>query len=196
MSYKGDLLGGALLTRESKKLAPYILSGKTDKEIKAAVEIENILEKRSISSAKRNATAVKKRLKAVSENFLQLLVNADSELTTQICLAITIKQNRLLGDFMKIVLKEHYDLGREFIEKHTFISFVEEHAREHPESIQFNETSLKKISQVVFLILAGSGYISDTKSRRLQNVIIRPELKSILNKENEQYVLSCMEVSR
>lgn len=196
MTYKGDLLGGALLIRESKKLAPFIFNNNSESEIKYAIEIDNILEKRSISSAKRNAAAVKKRLRALPLPLIKILPDADYELASQICLAVTIKQNRLLGDFMKIVLKEHYDLGREFIGKHTFISFVEDQAREHPESIQFNETSLKKISQVVFLILAESGYISDTKTRKLQNVIIRPELRSLLEQKSEQYVLSCMEVSR
>lgn len=196
MTYKGDLLGGALLIRENKKLAPYILNESNESELKHAIEIENILEKRSVSSAKRNATAIKKRLRSLPIQVLELLVDADYELASQICLVSVLKQNRLLGDFMYIILKEHYQLGREDIEKHTFMSFVNEQSREHPDDINFNETSLKKISQVVFLILAESGYISDTKTRKLQNVIIRPELKSLLEQENEQYVLSCMEVSR
>ena len=47
MSYKGDLTGGALLIKETKKLAPYLLSNIQKEDFINAIFNDNLLETRA-----------------------------------------------------------------------------------------------------------------------------------------------------
>lgn len=196
MNYKGDLLGGPLLTSESKVIAELLLKELSDKDFRYTIEVENVLQKRSIASTKRNTTAIKKRLLALGTDFIELLVYADSELASQVCMAGVIKQNRLLGDYMLYIVSDHFKLGRDILEKHTWYSFVDEVKQINSEDISFSESSTKKMAQVVCLILSDSGFLEDTKSKKIQKMYLRPELRILLEKNNEKYILACLEIGK
>jgi hypothetical protein len=51
----------------------------------------------------------------------------------------------------------------------------------HPESLTKYSSSKKKMGQVVFRILAEAGYLKNTRKLELQRVIVRAELRSLLD---------------
>jgi len=197
MAYDGDLLGGALLLWETKEIASLLIKNPTKEEFKRAVEVDNILQKRSISSAKRNAGAARKRLELLGKDFIEALVSADTELSTQICMAGTIKRNKLLlGDFMLNVMSDYYILHKIKIKKYTWETYVKELQSDYPEDLNFSQASLTKMRNVVFNILSQAGYIDNPRNGTLQKVFVREELKDLLHKNQEKYVLKCMEVAK
>jgi hypothetical protein len=195
LSYKGDLTGGALLIKETKKLAPYLLSNIQKEDFINAIFNDNLLETRAYNSSKRKANLIRKRMILLGDDFINLLTVSDYGLSAQICMAGAIKQSKLLADFMRYVVAEHYKLSRECIEKYAFKDFVEEMKNEHPEELNFSESTLKKATQITFLILTEAGYLESTKTRVLQKNFIRPELKSLLISNGDNKILKCMDIA-
>jgi hypothetical protein len=59
---------------------------------------------------------------------------------------------------------------------------------------RFAESTRKKLKQIVFRILVEAKYLESRKSPKLTPVRIEPQLRSYLVKNEEKYVLSCLEV--
>ena len=60
--YDSDLIGGSLMVRESRIIADLLLQQATAEQWQQAIQLENVLQKRTAASAQRNATAIRKRL--------------------------------------------------------------------------------------------------------------------------------------
>ena len=65
-----------------------------------------------------------------------------------------------------------------------------------PSVADWKDSTVKKIRQVMFRILAEAKYIDSTNSRKLLPVTIVPEVRKYLINHEEEYVLRCMEVTQ
>jgi hypothetical protein len=192
--YLGDLIGGSLMIRESQIIAELLLSKPTQKEWLEAIVNQNILQKRSDASAKRNASTIKKRLEGMSDEFLKQLAFGSTELSTQLMFAATLMQSIMLADFMRNVVLDAKRMFREFVDSSDWESFWEDRSRLFPEFSQMTESSTYKIGQVVFKVLFDAGYIESTRNKKLQNVYILPEVKSLLASMQRDDIVAAMEV--
>jgi Putative inner membrane protein (DUF1819). len=52
------------------------------------------------------------------------------------------------------------------------------------------------MGQVAFRMLAEAGYLKSTRNPKLQNVILRPELRVLLDDHYKSRIKKCMEVSQ
>ena len=57
--YDSDLSGGSLMVRESRLIADLLLREATTEQWHQAIQVENVLQKRTTASAQRNATAIR-----------------------------------------------------------------------------------------------------------------------------------------
>ncbi len=71
--YNGDIVAGSLLIQETRKIASLLLNNVTDKEWKRAIEIDNILQKRSPASAIRQARLIKNGWSSVQDRSQAIL---------------------------------------------------------------------------------------------------------------------------
>ena len=101
--YLGDLIGGGLMIRESQLIAALLLTKPDQAAWDNAITNQNILQKRSEASAKRNAATIKKRLATVNDAFLEKLAYGNTELSTQLIFAATLINSTILADFMRSV---------------------------------------------------------------------------------------------
>lgn len=99
--YLGDLIGGSLMLKESQTIAVLLLKKPTQAEWDDAIINQNILQKRSDASAKRNASTIKKRLAGLPMSFLELVAYGTTDLSSQMMFAATLINSPLLKDFMK-----------------------------------------------------------------------------------------------
>ena len=106
--YNGEIVAGSLLIPESRKIAKLLLQKTSEEEWYQAVIIDNILQKRSPASAKRQAKLIRKRLSLMGPEHWTLVKDGNAEVTTQALLAAAIKHSRLLGDFMSNVCRQHW----------------------------------------------------------------------------------------
>jgi hypothetical protein len=192
-AYLGDLIGGSLMTRESQIVAELLLKKPSDEEWIDAIVNQNVLQKRSDESAKRNAGTVKKRLQGLSDDFLEQVAFGSTELSTQLMFAATLINSTILADFMRNVFVDAKRMYREKIDRTDWESFWEERTRLFPEFAQMTESSTYKIAQVAFKVLTDAGYLETTRNKKLQNVYLLPEVRALLTEMNRDDIIVAME---
>lgn len=191
--YLGDLIGGSLMLKESQTIAILLLKKPTQGEWDDAIINQNILQKRSDASAKRNASTIKKRLAGLPEEFLEGIAYGTTLLSSQLMFAATLINSPLLRDFMKHSVQDAARMFRESIDISDWESFWEERCRLFPELGEMTESSTYKIAQVAFKTIADAGYIESTRTKRIQNVIVLPEVKDLLISMSKDDVIAAME---
>ena len=194
--YAGDIVAGALLIPESRKIARLLLQGVNDDGWQKAIEIYNILQKRSPVTAKRQARLIKNRLILMKADLWDLVHNGNSEVSIQALLAAAIKHSRLLGDFMNQVVHENWRTFKPEISVKDWRSFFDTCSQADPQILEWTESTQKKLKQIIFRILAESNYIDTTRSGKLQSVAVLPEIKKYLTDNSENYVLNSMEATQ
>lgn len=194
-TYNSDLTGGSLMVRESRIIANLMLSQATPEEWITAVQVENLLQKKSIASAKRNAQAIRKRLELIEPECLRALRDGDDELATQVAFYAALERNMLLVEFMESTVYEAYAAHLENLEAFQWTDFLNDCAYKDPAIDEWKDSSKKKMGQVAFRMLSEMGYLDNTRNLNLQPVRIRPEVKIMLEDNYKHRIKACMEVS-
>ena len=193
--YDSDINAGSLMVRESRVVAGLLLDMVTKEQWEEAVCVENMLQKRSLAFAKKNAMAIRKRLEKLEPEFLEALRDGDNELATQVAFCGVLARNLLLVEFIETVLRDAYKSRAEKLETFMWTDFLVERAHRDSAIGDLKESTTKKMGQVVFRMLAEVGYLKSTRKLELQHVVVRPEVKNMLDVHQKQRIKQCMEVS-
>lgn len=194
-SYDSDLIGGSLLVREARIIADLLLSKADDSEWKRVIQTDNRLQKRSPATAKRQASALRKRLERLDEPFWRTLRDGDDELATQVAFVAVLERNLLLVEFVETVLRDAFILKTEKLAQYQWMDFLEDRAHRDPAIGTWTESSKKKMGQVAFRILAEVGLLQSTRSPRLRNILVRPEVNVLLEDSRRYRIKACLNVS-
>jgi Putative inner membrane protein (DUF1819) len=192
--YNAEIVAGALMLAESRQIARRLLDGVTDSELKKLLVKDNILQKRSPSTALRQAALIKKRLQLVNGELLRVIADGTREVATQALLAAAIKHNKLLGDFMLRVVKEHWLAFEKQLKRSDWPRFLEECQHIDPTVLTWSKATRQKIGQVVVRCLIEARYVDSARSLQITPVHIYGEVLDYLRRNDEQYVLTCMEI--
>ncbi|MEH6626574.1 MAG: BrxA family protein [Motiliproteus sp.] len=92
-SYNSDLNGGSLMVRESRLIADLLLKRVSDDEWEQEIQGNNLLQKRSPATAKRNSRAIRSRLELLEPEFWRALRYGDDELATQVAFVCGVSQS-------------------------------------------------------------------------------------------------------
>lgn len=194
--YNGEIVAGSLLIPESRKIAGLLLQKVSAEEWYNAVVIENVLQKRSPSSAQRQAVLIRNRLQRMTPEHWALVKEGNAEVATQALLASAVKQSRLLSDFMDNVCRQHWLTFNPVLSSRDWQDFLETCALIDPAVGEWTTKTTTKLRQVIFRMLAEAGYIDTTKKRNLQPVSLVPEVVDYLVKNSEDHILRCMECTK
>lgn len=192
--YLGDLIGGSLMIKESQLIAELLLTDPTKEQWDDAIVEQNILQKRSPASAKRNAATIKKRIATMDNNFLRALADANHEEAAQLMVAATLINSPLLADFMRTVVMDAKRMYRENIDMKDWESFWEDKSHLYPELTEMSESSTYKIAQVAFKIMTDGGFLESTRSKLLTNVYVTPDVRNLLINMNQEDIIQAMEI--
>jgi bacteriophage exclusion system BrxA-like protein len=194
-SYDSDLVGGSLMVRESRIVADLLLSNATPEEWEQAIMVDNRLQKRAPATAKRIAQSIRKRLERMEPEFWRALRDGDDDLATQVAFCAALERNLLLVEFMERVVSDAYVTHAEKLETYQWDDFLEDCAYRDSAIHDWTRSSKKKMGQVVFRMLAEMGYVADTATLKLQNVIIRPEIKAMLADNYKHRLNECLNIA-
>ena len=194
-NYNSDLIGGSLLVRESRVIAELLLANADDADWKQAIQVENRLQKRSPATAKRQSSALRKRLERLDQPFWRALQDGDDELTTQVAFVAALERNLLLVEFVETIVQDAFSLRAENLAQYQWTDFLEDRSHRDPAIKDWTEVSKKKMGQVVFRILAEVGLLQSTRSLRLQHMLVRPEVTALLEDSRRDRVKACLNVS-
>ncbi|NCB40062.1 MAG: DUF1819 family protein [Erysipelotrichia bacterium] len=192
--YNGEIVAGSLLFTESRIIAQLFLEECDDSVWKQKLFSDNILQKRSQATIKRLVSLIKNRLNTLNPDAWKLIATGSFDAANQMLLASAIKHSRLLGDFMLKVVKAHISLFHNQISILDWDKFLEECSHIDSQVSQWSDSTKEKLGQVVFRVLAEAKILENTRSKKILPFFLSPEVKSLLLKNNENYVLKCLEL--
>lgn len=193
--YLGDLIGGSLMLREGQLVADLMLSKPSVDEWKEQIVNQNILQKNSDASAKRNGSTLKKRLNTASDELKSIIAYGGSDVARQGMFACVLINSPILSDFMKDVVIDAKRIYRQTIDQNDWDYFWEERCRIHSEFAELTESTTYKIKQVVFKLLADAEYIDSSSRKNLQNVYVSEVVKTCLVNMDREDIIESMELN-
>jgi hypothetical protein len=194
-SYDSDLIGGSLQVRECRVIADLLLQQASPEQWAEGIQQHNRLQKRSPASAKRVAQALRKRLERLDQPFWRALRDGDDELATQVAFCAALERNLLLVEFIETVLRDAYLTKAEHLEPWHWHDFLEERSHRDPAIETWTESSRKKMAQVIYRMLAEVKLLKSTRSMQLQSLLVRPEVRTLLDESYRHRIKACLEVS-
>jgi len=195
MRYKADITAGSLKVSESRIIADLLLRGMDKQDWQAAIIEQNLLQARSPETAKRFARLIRGRLETMDASLWRFVLDGAGTVATHAVLAAAIKHSPLLGDFLDLVVREHYRLFSATLSNRDWEDYLNDCRGRDPDMPIWNGSTRKRLRSSVFQILAQAGYLENTRSKKLQTVHIASQVLKYLEKYNEHYVLRCIQVA-
>jgi len=193
--YDSDLSGGSLQVRESRIVADLLLQDASPEQWHEVIQQQNRLQKRAPASAKRVAQAIRKRLERLDAPFWRAIRDGDDELATQVVFCSALERNLLLVEFIETVLKDAFVTRAGVLEPYHWNEFLDERSHRDSTITTWTESSRKKMAQVVYRMLAEVGLLKSTRNMKLQNLLIRSEVRVLLDDSYRYRIKACLEVS-
>jgi hypothetical protein len=194
--YNAEISAGSLMPLECKRVAKLLLTEPDEATWVNAIEVENILQKKTVATARRQARLIRKRLSTLDPDGWQLIAQRESEVANQLLLASAIKHSQLLGDFMRNVYANHQRRLETAIIAADWDDFLTECAHQDPAVAKWSESTKDKLFQVIVRILVESKYLSTTKTMTITARTLHPDVRQYLQARDENYVIDCLERSK
>lgn len=195
MRYNAEITAGALKVQESRVIARLLLDGLDRKGWKYAIEVDNALQARSRSTARRLAMLIRGRLETMGPDLWKLVRDGEGAVATHAVFAAAVKHSPLLGDFLTIVVGEQYRLFSKALSNKLWADYLEGCRERDSEMPQWSESTRNRLRSSVFQMLAQAGYIENTRGLKLQMVHIADPVLGCLKANHEDYVLRCIQVA-
>lgn len=161
-----------------------------------AIQTQNILQKKSTATARRQATLIRKRLSTLTPEAWEMIANRETEVANQLLIAAAIKHSKLLGDFLQTVYASRQRRLELNLSALDWQDFSTECAHRDPAANDWSASTKAKLFQVIVRILVEAKYLADSRSMRITPVILHPVVQSYLQAHDETYVLECLERSK
>lgn len=194
MAYKADIAGGSLKVYESRIIADLLLRRLPAADWRQAIEVDNVLQKTSIGTAKRQASLIKTRLKQMTPPLWELVRDGTKPVATQAVFAAAIAHSSLLRDFLILNVRDRFLSGDLGLTRNHWRSFVASCHERDPEMSVWSASTTDKLGDSVLRILTEVGMLSEGEKPTLQPVHYEPEVLNYLKGENFDEVLRAMQV--
>jgi hypothetical protein len=192
--YNAEIVAGSLMLPESRKIAGFLLTQPAQEDWDQALRINNLLQKKTPSTARRLARLIRNRLEPMPEEALRLIDQGEAEVALQMLLIAAIKHSRLVGDFMREVVGGHIRAFQDTLSKNDWENFFLECANRDPAVSSWSESTRAKLFQVILRILKEARYIDATRNPRLCRVTLHPVVRDYLERYPETYAQECMDL--
>jgi hypothetical protein len=191
--YNAEISAGSLMPLESKRLAALLLTEPDDKAWRDAIEVQNILQKKTPATARRQATLIRKRLKTLDAKALEMITTREGEVVNQLLLAASVKHSLLLGDFLRRLYADRQRRLETNLSATDWQDFLAECAHQDAAVANWTDGTKAKLFQVIVRILVEAKYLENVRSMKLTPQALHPDVQRYLRKHHESYVLECLE---
>lgn len=185
--YSMSFTTGSLYHRESVKLAALYLELGDWNAVRDKVISNNLLQTRTLNTLKRVCREVISRLKTLSIEELDFLVEANPQEQGYLLWLATCRRYRFIADFAIEVLRERYITLKTDVNHEDFDSFFNRKSEWHAELDAIQPTTRNKLRQVLFRILREAGLLASNNI--INAAILSPELLNAISHNNRRDVL-------
>lgn len=175
---------------ETEQVTKLYLEHKDWDVVSKLVVDENIMQKGTVSTRKREFSEIKKRLKGLNYDEMNFLVECTTDELKLYCLYLCSKTYRLLFEFISEVVRDKYLMFDYTIYDSDYVKFIESKTASSQKLQSITDKTHIKIKQVIFRILEQATLIDSTKTRNIQKPYISDELQLIIARYNSNY-LAC-----
>ena len=175
------LVGGLFYEHSLSITKLYLLSSNWDEVFKNILD-ENILQARMQSSAKIIGKEIINRLKTLTLQELELLLNTSPIEQKQILFLSVCRRYRFIYDFSKDIIRERYLTLKYDLQTEEFDSFYNQKEQWHEELERISDSSKYKLRTVLYKILLEAEIID--KNKIIIPAMISRELISLVAKKD------------
>lgn len=195
--YNAEISAGSLMLPESRRVATLLLAHPTKEQWFEALELDNVLQKKSPATARRQARLIRNRLETLEEEAWTLIAEGSQEVATQLLFAAAIKHSRVLGEFLHDVYGGHLRrLETNLSPAKDWESFMADCLQRDPDVANFSASTKAKMLQVVLRVLAEGKYIDSTRTLRLTPPHLHPDVVRYLKRYEATAVLELMDMKQ
>ena len=174
---------------ELKQVAKLTLAGLSPVEIGTKIKEDNLFQCTTNKGINRLLSATYKRVAVLDKIMLNLLVHGSLNTSKLVALIAIMKTNRLFLEFIEEVYLEKVRLGEQELEPRDIRIFFNNKAEQSPKVAGWQESTLKKLSQVYSMILSDTGLINNTHKKMLTPPTIEQELLAHLRKMGDHRLI-------
>lgn len=168
--YALSFTSGALLMREAVIAAPMYLREHDWSKVRAVIKQDNLLQARTVASGRRFAREVTQRLAVLTDDEIELLIDATATERGHLLWAAACRRYDLIGEFAEEVVRERFLLLTSTLTYEDYDSFVRGKALWHTELAEVKDSTLRRLRSNVFRMLNEAGLLSD-RGHLLQAVL-------------------------
>lgn len=188
--YLGTLTAEQFLFREIRIVSKMYLEGKELDEILNLVKEDNLFQYPTERQVSRITKACYKRIVALNnEKLVYELANAPSTEAKQINLYSMMRYNRLVWDFMILVIGEKYEKQDLNFSRKDLNEFFSQLQEQNEVVASWSDSTINKIKQVLTKTLVEVSYLDSNKSTTLNNVYLYEELENGIKENNDKIAL-------
>lgn len=191
--FNAEISAGSLLPLESRRIAKMLLTVPDEAAWQHAIEIDNLLQKKTVATARRQATLLRKRLTTLEATAWQMIAERETEVVNQLLLAAAVKHSQLLGDFMRQVYADCQRRLDPALTLSDWQSYLSECAHHDAAVSGWSDSTKAKLFQVIVRILVETKYLESARSMKLTPQSLHPDVHRYLVTHHETYVLDCLE---
>ena len=189
--YKASFTREQFLFHEMRDIAGLMLNDFSDDEIIDQVYESNLFQYPTEKSVRRMARNCLKRIHLLNDNILiDIIANGASDSAKQVCLYAMMNQYRVIYEFMVNVIGEKYRIKDFSFSKKDINVFFSRLQEQSDVVASWSDSTIQKLKQVLLKMLVDTEYLDNTKSERLNTVLIDFDLKNILIDKRDIAALS------
>ena len=183
--YSMSFTAASLLPVESLALAGAYTVNRDWEETKQIALRENLIQKQSATSIKRQVPELIKRLKNLNDAQIETFLSANDREQKLILWLAVCKTYPFLKEFAQEVLYEHFHSFNNSIDATDVRAFFDAKALIHPKLQDLSVQTQKKVISEVLTILRQSGLISE--KNEILPLFMTAALEVCLSEEDEEY---------
>ena len=191
--YNAEISAGSLMPLESKRIAALLRTEPDDTAWRDAIEVQNILQKKTPATARRQATLIRKRLMTLDAKSWDMIATREGEVVNQLLLAASVKHSLLLGDFLRRVYADRQRRLETTLSATDWQDFLVECAHHDASVANWTDGTKAKLFQVIVRILVEAKYLENVRTMKLTPQSLHPDVERYLRRHDETYVLECLE---
>jgi len=187
--YKATITREKFLYFETRVIAKYKMNGYSDEEIIRLAVDDNLLQMPTEKSSKLLAAGCLRKLNCNNPALTDVIANAPTDIAKQANLYAMMNYNRLVWDFMILVIGrkyQEYDLSFGKKDVNNFFNMLRE---QNPQVAEWSESTIQRIRNILIKMLVDTGYLDDANSECLNRVFLFDEIKDIIIANADEIVL-------
>ena len=177
------------LFNEMRIVATLLYEGKSTEEAINEIVSKNLFQYPTEKMIKNLAQVCVKRYEKADKELINIVATSSSSVAKQACLFLMMNYYKIVSDFMITVIGEKYRTKDFTFTKMDMNSFFTRLQEQNETVASWSEATIAKCKQVLKKTLVENGYLDNSKSEKLNVVLLDFRVKEAIENSNNKEAL-------